>query len=190
MLSNIQIKNNKDINLLEAYNRQHQKRTDDNKKIFIVIAAEIALFVVIMIISIIRISYYKIQNAKLEEKINSLIPIENQVKEYTQMKLLYENKKTILDSVSKDNEILNQVITNLEEITPSEMAIENMTLSKDKISFVIKSSKEENIAQFIYNMQNSEVFKNIVFQGVSNQGAEKRTTITAEIVRKWWVCLS
>lgn len=184
MFGNIQLNRAKDINILEAYNRQHQKKTDDNKKIILVIMAELILFALITIVSIFRISYYKIQNAKLEEKINSLIPIENQVKEYTQMKLLYENKNTILDSVSKDNETLNLVITNLEEITPSEMAIENMSLSKDKVSFVIKSSKEENIAQFVYNMQNSEVFKNIVFQGVSNQGAEKRTTITAEIVRK------
>ncbi|WDC83228.1 PilN domain-containing protein [Caloramator sp. mosi_1] len=184
MLTNIQLNNNKDINLLEAYNRQHQRKSEDNKKILIVIAAELILFAVVTIISIFRISYYKMQNAKLEEKIKSLIPIENQVKEYTQVKLLYENKKTILDSVAKDNETLNLVITNLEEITPSEMSIENMTLSKDKVSFVIKSSREENIAQFVYNMQNSEIFKNIVFSGISNQGNEKRTSITAEIVRK------
>lgn len=184
MLSNLQLNNNKEINLLEAYNRQYQKKGNDNKNIVLFILAELAIFLVITIISIVRITYYKTQNAKLEEKINSLIPIENQVKEYTQMKNFYESKKTISDEVSKDNETFNIVITSLEEITPSEMSIENMTLNKDKITFVIKSSKEENIAQFIYNMQNSDVFKNVVFTGVSNQGAEKRTTITAEIVRK------
>ncbi|MCX7694855.1 MAG: PilN domain-containing protein [Caloramator sp.] len=180
----LQLNRGKDINLLEAYNRQFQKKTEDNKKIYIFIIAEIAIFLLITIISIFKITYYKVQNSKLTQAINNLIPIENQFKEYTKVKMLYESKKTILDAVSKDNEILNLVIKTLEEITPSEMSIENMTLSKDKVSFVIKSSKEENIAQFVYNMQNSDVFKNIVFNGISNQGNEKRTSITAEIVRK------
>lgn len=181
---NLQFNKGKDINLLEAYNRQYKNKTEDNKKIYIFILAELSIFLVITITSLVKITYYKTQNAKLTQAINSLIPIENQVKEYTKVKMMYENKKTILDLVAKDNETFNTVITNLEEIMPSEMAIENMTLSKDKVSFVIKSSREENIAQFVYNMQNSDVFKNIVFNGISNQGTEKRTSITAEIVRK------
>lgn len=181
---NLQFQNGKDINLLEAYNRQFKQKTEDNKKIYFLILAELSIFFLITIISLVKITYYKAQNAKLTQAINSLIPIENQVKEYTKVKMMYENKKTILDLVSKDNETFNTVITNLEEIMPSEMAIENMTLSKDKVSFIIKSSREENIAQFVYNMQNSDVFKNIVFNGISNQGTEKRTSITAEIVRK------
>ncbi|CDF57617.1 PilN domain-containing protein [Thermobrachium celere] len=180
----LQLNRGKDINLLEAYNRQYKKNTENNKKIFIFLISEIVVFLLITIISITKIIYYKVQNTKLTQEINNLIPIENQVKEYTKIKMLYESKKTIFDAVSKDNETLNLVIKNLEEITPSEMAIENMTLSKDKVSFVIKSSKEENIAQFVYNMQNSYIFKNIVFNGISNQGTEKRTSITAEIVRK------
>ncbi|GFR36633.1 PilN domain-containing protein [Thermobrachium celere] len=181
---NLQLNRGKDINLLEAYNRQQNRKTEDNKKIYMFILGEIIIFLLITLISIIKITFYKIQNAKLTDTINSLIPIENQVKEYTQYKMLYENKKMIIDAVTRDNETLNLVIAKLEEIMPSETAIENMNLSKEKVSFVIKSTKEENIAQFVYNMQNSELFKNIVFNGISNQGNEKRTSITAEIVRK------
>ncbi|SKA82211.1 hypothetical protein SAMN05443428_104177 [Caloramator quimbayensis] len=183
MLENLIISSNKDINLLEAYNRQIKKEKKDYK-IYYFIIIEIAVFVILTVISIYRMSNLKIQNSKLTERISKLIPIEQQVKEYTEIKNKYENKKAIAEEISNQNETFNEAITVLEEITPTEITIENMIMTKDKLSFVIKSGKEENIAQFIYNMQNTDVFKNIVFNGISKQGNDKRTSITADIVRK------
>lgn len=183
MFDNLTINTNKDVNLLEAYNRQIKKEKKD-KKIYYFIFIEIAVFIIITIFSIFRMSNLKIQNSKLTERINKLIPIEQQVKEYTEIKNKYESKKTIAEEISNQNETFNEAVTVLENITPTEITIENMIMTKDKLSFVIKSSKEENIAQFIYNMQNTDIFKNIVFNGISKQGNEKRTSITADIVRK------
>ncbi|QCX32667.1 PilN domain-containing protein [Caloramator sp. E03] len=182
MFDNLMI--NKDINLFEAYNRQIKKEKNDNKKIYYVIFIEIILFIVLTALSLYRIYYLKIQNLKLTERINKLIPIEQQVKEYTAIKNLFDSKKLIVDEISKQNEMLNEVITTLEDITPTEINLENMIINKDKLSFVIKSNKEENIAQFINNMQNADIFSNVVFNGISKQGNEKRTSITADIVRK------
>ena len=47
------------------------------------------------------------------------------------------------------------------------MSVEGINIKDDLVSFIVKSSKEENIAQFINNFQSTEKFTNITVSGIS-----------------------
>ncbi|KRQ88083.1 Fimbrial assembly protein (PilN) [Caloramator mitchellensis] len=175
---------NKDIDFLKAYYLSNKKSEFDFKKILYFIAVELAVFIIISSVLLYKATYYKIQNENLSRKIGELQKIEKQLNEFQAIKTLYEKKLSINNKVTEDNDYINNAIVELEQITPSEVIYENINISKGKIMFIIKSSKEENIAQFLNNLQNSDKFSNISFNGISNQNNIKRTSISADIVRK------
>lgn len=185
MTDELLIRKKKDLDFYKAYLKNNKKEDGDYKKLFYVLAIEIVAFIILSILMSYKMIYYNIQNQSISSRIEKLKGIEDRLKEFQQIKTLFEEKKLINDYVINDNMILYDTVVMIEKVIPKEVVVETMNLSTDKVSLVIRTSKEENIVQFVNNLQNLGFFKNIIFNGISKQDEKiKRTSITAEIVRK------
>lgn len=179
------ISRKKDLDFYKAYLKNNKKENGDYKKLFYLLMVEIVAFIILTILMTYRVIYYNIQNQSIESRIEKLKGIEDKLRDFQEIKRLYEEKNLVNDFITNDNMTLYNAITIIEKVIPKEVVVETMNLSTDKVSLVVRSSKEENIVQFVNNLQNSGFFKNINFNGISKQDEKtKRTSITAEIVRK------
>jgi Tfp pilus assembly protein PilN len=174
----------KDFNLLYAYQSAGKKDELTLKVVGSVIGIEVAVFAIVSTILGITSYRIKVENAKIEEEIRKNSYIEEKIKKYNAVKAAYEEKEAVCNVIASKNETILETLKIIGQVMPKEMSSDSININGDKISMIIKSSREENIAQFISNLQDTERFKNIVISGISNDNMYKKTTINAEIVRK------
>lgn len=174
----------KDFNLLYAYQSAGKKDELTLKVVGSVIGIEVAVFAIVSTILGITSYRIKVENAKIEEEIRKNSYIEEKIKKYNAVKAAYEEKEAVYNVIASKNETILETLKIIGQVMPKEMSSDSININGDKISMIIKSSREENIAQFISNLQDTERFKNIVISGISNDNMYKKTTINAEIVRK------
>lgn len=181
----------KDINLLYAYEIQTKKKTVLSKNIIVAVIVELLTIAVISAYMNIEIIGQRKEIEKTKASIESYAGIQKEIDEFDRIKKLYEDKKFVFDSVADKNHRAFEVLSVLEETLPSEMSVEGINIKDDLVSFIVKSSKEENIAQFINNFQSTEKFTNITVSGISGDKDTKRASINAEFKRKWfrWIYL-
>lgn len=181
----------KDINLLYAYEIQTKKKTVLSKNIITAVIVELLIIGVISAYMNIEIIGQRKEIEKTKSKIESYAGIQKEIDEFDRIKKLYEDKKFVFDSVADKNHGALEVLSVIEETLPSEMSVEGINIKDDSVSFIVKSSKEENIAQFINNFQSTGKFTNITVSGISGDKDTKRTSINAELKRKWfrWIYL-
>lgn len=174
----------KDINLLYAYEIQTKKKTVLSKNIITAVIVELLIIGVISAYMNIEIIGQRKEIEKTKSKIESYAAIQKEIDEFDRIKKLYEDKKFVFDSVADKNHGALEVLSVIEETLPSEMSVEGINIKDDSVSFIVKSSKEENIAQFINNFQSTGKFTNITVSGISGDKDTKRTSINAELKRK------
>ncbi|WDU83873.1 PilN domain-containing protein [Caloramator sp. Dgby_cultured_2] len=175
---------NKDINFLEAYYRYEKHKDFYFAKYLWFIGIEISIFAIITLFMLFNINSYETINNKIKSNIEKYKNIESEIERFQVMKGLLENKKIFMEDIIEGNNSLYNILTEIESKIPINLKVENLNISREKLTMMVVTNKEENIAQFIYNLQNYDCFKNISINGITNYEGQIRTTITADIVRK------
>lgn len=177
-------KNKKDINLLYAYEIS-KKNPNENYKLFIIVfVIECAILILLTFFVSVRIVFINSQNIKLQNSIKTYAKMEKELSEFKKINDAYTKKQRAYDNVTSLNADTLSTLDILQKIMPNDISIENFSLKDDKLFFIVSASKEENIAQFIANMQKTEKFINITIDGISSDSNKKRSTINAELDRK------
>lgn len=178
------MKQNKDINLLNAYEIGFRKRVSWIDRTIIGLMIEIIVLFIITTFVIITVNSINNKNIKIENEINSYSSYEKNMNSYKKMNKLYNDKIKAYDEIMKDNEIILDTISTIENVMPKEMSIESMSVRRNSVSFIVKYYKEDMLTEFINKLQETEKFSDITLDGVTSGGSVKKTSINAEIVRK------
>ena len=178
------MKQNKDINLLHAYEIGFKKRVSWADRTIIGLMVEIIVLFIITTFVIITVNSINNKNVKTQNKINSYSSYEKSMNSYKKMNKLYNDKAKVYDEILKDNEKILDTINTIENVMPKEMTIESMSVKQNSVSFIVKYYKEDMLTEFINKLQETEKFSEITLDGVTSGENAKRTSINTEMVRK------
>lgn len=174
----------KDINLLYAYQKGVKRETTTNKNILIALIAELLIIVVISLFIFFKTIGVKNDIARLNSQIQGYAKIEKEIKDFSNINKLYNEKKQVHDTVAQKNEQILKVITTLERIIPKEMTVQALNINNDSVNIIVKSPGEKDILQFVTNLETSEMFSKVSFSGISTSENYKTTSINAKIIGK------
>lgn len=174
----------KNINLLYAYEVDRKKRKSWYNLMVVPLLIEIIIFSVVSVCFMFSSANVKRENAKIQSAIDSFESMQKEITEYNRIQTTYKQKKYVLDEIYKKNDAVLNTMTTLEEIMPSEMSIESISInSKGTASFIVNYKNESSLTELLNRMQSSECFENIGLDGISANGNTKRTSINCTQTR-------
>lgn len=174
----------KDINLLEAYNKQFKLESEKASGILIIgLITVIGICVLVSVFIFVQLFTYSMKINSITAEINTKRIIVNKIQKDLQIKEAYDIKENFINSIIAENDKLKEILNCLEKITPTNVSFDMLQIENNKLSCRISSKNVESVVQFVYNLYNQPYFGNIIFNGANDYEGLKKADINADIVK-------
>lgn len=131
---------------------------------------------------------WKLNNeiSQVEVKLSTLAPVVRQEVNLDSVRTELEQIRTEINRLKAQKPKLSRHLDELLRITPSNVSLSYLEIKQQPFEVNIKgtAASQTEVAQFGYNLQKSEVFKDSIIQFSEKKGAEKVVTFNITISPK------
>lgn len=165
----------------KANNQSKGKKTDENFNIVPYIGVfAVGAIAACVLAAIPLVKYNSLTSEKkdVEDRIEELLPVENVYNEYYAALDQYNDVKTFDTSTVNRTEWTEGLINYLEEIMPSDMKIDSLTVANGEVSFSAVTKMEYEIAGFIEDLEKNPHITNVLTTGYTRNYEPDITTFS------------
>jgi len=114
------------------------------------------------------------QEKNIQEKIGGFTYLKDKSVEFT-------NKLSIMNGVVQKRLVVIRGLDHIQDVIPEKVWLDKVSFSKDKFILNGFSSTNKQVQDFIENMEKTNIFKRVVLDKVSEQGALKQKRFTIHV---------
>ncbi|WP_035289724.1 PilN domain-containing protein [Clostridium sp. KNHs214] len=169
----------KDFNFFQIESYDEKKK--NNKKNYILATAGVLVFIMVLI------SGYKLmKNAKLNKEIQTMKSyinskenskkLEDAEREQEKLKILEKYKQKvspIAEFIESSGNINSYLINNIYTSVPKNVYFKSVNMDNNNIQIQAEGSKRQDIAEFQYNLKETNLFKNIFVSNINQSKGGK-----------------
>jgi Tfp pilus assembly protein PilN len=165
-----------DLNLMpQEIKIQEEAVIKRRNNMILLIIALIVLIVITCIPTYFQMLFNK-ENKLVESDIVKLSNVSDEVNKLTDKRKSIQEKLKILDSVTNVEIKWTDIISNISSMMPSDITVNKLNMSIEKISMECSSVSQQSIAVFLANMENSNKYSSIKIDGIIPDDKTKNYT--------------